>query len=79
MRLEGHHHAAAVGDVTRGPQHADEFGRVVGVVVDHPDAARGALGLEAAAGTGEPGEPLQQAGGGQAELQPGGERPGGVA
>ncbi len=42
----------------------------MGVVVEDPDPARGALELEAPARPGEPGQPLPQVGAREAQCQP---------
>ena len=55
MRLHDGDHAAAVG-LARGREHGADLDRVMAVVVDHGDAARGAGTREAALDAAEAGE-----------------------
>ena len=50
VRLERDDQPAGADEIPRGGQVGDELGRVVGVAVDHPDAAHGALELQPSAG-----------------------------
>ena len=69
VRLEGDDDPAVARDLTRGPQGHLNLGRVVRVVVEHPDATDDALGLEAPSRAGEHGQSGSEIGERHAEAE----------